>query len=106
MIRAVYTVEPKFPATDQHPDAVRYVIGGLWVDAIGPEPTLAEVQAIVLPPPLTAAELEAQAKAALNGGGTIDLFKLIEAVALWQAQLHLKTAAQARDEIAAIYKTL
>lgn len=49
-IRAIYlTEEPTFPATDQHPDAVRYVIGGKWVDATGGEPTEAEVDAIVSP---------------------------------------------------------
>lgn len=67
----------------------------------------AEVLAFLAPkPPLTVDELEAQAKAAFNAGGPVDLFKLIKAVALWQAGLHAKTAALARDEIAAIYKGL
>lgn len=35
MIRTVYSAEPKFPATDQHPDAVRYHFGDVWVDAVG-----------------------------------------------------------------------
>jgi hypothetical protein len=58
-IRCVYSEEPSFPATDQHPDAVRYQVGGYWVDAIGGEPTLGEVEAVVAPalPPH------------LNGGG-------------------------------------
>lgn len=49
MIRCVYSEEPAFPATDQHPDAVRYVIGGFWVDAIGGEPSAEDVQAILRP---------------------------------------------------------
>ncbi len=49
-IRTVYATEPKFPATDQHPDAVRYRVGEWWVDAIGGEPTQAEVDAFVAPP--------------------------------------------------------
>lgn len=43
---------PTFPATDQHPQAVRYPVdhptrGALNVDAVGPAPTLAEVDAIL-----------------------------------------------------------
>lgn len=42
---------PGFPATDQHPQAVRYAfdhptLGALNVDAIGAAPTLAEVNAV------------------------------------------------------------
>lgn len=46
----VYTAEPTFPATDQHPSAVRYKVGKFWVDAIGGEPTPDEVVAIMSPP--------------------------------------------------------
>lgn len=40
--------EPNFPATDQHPQAVRYAVdhpvaGLLTVDAVGPAPTATEV---------------------------------------------------------------
>lgn len=42
--------QPKFPATDQHPNAVRYLVGGYYVDAIGGEPTESEVQAVLNPP--------------------------------------------------------
>jgi len=49
-IRTIYEKEPDFPATDQHPDAVRYVVGKWVVDAIGGEPTRAEIQAILKPP--------------------------------------------------------
>lgn len=38
-------VEPRFPATDSHPDAKRYQIGGLWVDWTGTE---AEAVALLL----------------------------------------------------------
>lgn len=48
-IRVVYTEEPSFPATDQHPDAVRYQIGQYWVDAIGDAPTQADVDALLTP---------------------------------------------------------
>lgn len=49
-IRIVYSEEPNFPATDQHPDAVRYVVGPHIVDAIGGEPTLEEIEAVLHPP--------------------------------------------------------
>lgn len=44
-IRCTYDAEPAFPATDQHPDALRWQVAGLWVDAIGGEPTQAEIDA-------------------------------------------------------------
>lgn len=50
-IRCVYSQEPNFPATDQHPDAVRYIVAGYLVDAIGGEPTEAEVLAFLNPEP-------------------------------------------------------
>lgn len=46
-IRCIYVVAPNFPATDQHPDAVRYQVGALFVDAIGGQPTLAEIEAVL-----------------------------------------------------------
>lgn len=50
MIRVVYTEQPNFPATDQHPNAARYIVGQYWVDAVGaPVPTLADVQAFLTP---------------------------------------------------------
>jgi hypothetical protein len=58
-IRCIYTAEPSFPATDQHPDAVRYQVAGYWVDAIGGEPTQEEIDAVLLPPSVPH----------LNGGG-------------------------------------
>lgn len=50
-IRCVYHGhEPEFPASDQHPDAVRYKVGQNYVDAIGGEPTAEEVAAFLAPP--------------------------------------------------------
>lgn len=48
-IRCIYTYEPAFPAIDQHPDAVRYKVGALWIDALGGQPTQAEIDAILSP---------------------------------------------------------
>lgn len=50
-IRVIYSEEPKFPATSQHPDALRYHIGNLWVDAIGGQPTQEEIDAVLIPVP-------------------------------------------------------
>lgn len=62
-IRCIYSEEPKFPATDQHPSAARYRVGLHFVDAIGGQPTQAEVDAVLSPPPapepITAEELHA-----------------------------------------------
>lgn len=47
--------QPSSPATDQHPDAKRYgpitrANGGIvYVDALGGEPTLAEIEAVLAP---------------------------------------------------------
>ena len=50
-IRVVYSAEPDFPATDQHPDAARYELDAngrhWWVDALGGAPTEAEVLAVL-----------------------------------------------------------
>jgi hypothetical protein len=43
MIRVIYSEEPNFPPSDQHPDAQRYKIAEMWVDAIGAAPTEEEV---------------------------------------------------------------
>jgi hypothetical protein len=48
-IRCIYEEEPHFPASDQHPDAVRYTCSvGIYrfVDAVG-EPTVAELEAFL-----------------------------------------------------------
>lgn len=53
-IRCVYhNTEPNFPATDQHPDAVRYgpikrIDGSIvFVDAIGGQPSLDDINAVL-----------------------------------------------------------
>ena len=54
-IRVIYhNKKPKFPATDNHPDAKRYIIdhpdrGILYVDAIGDEPTIDEINVFLNP---------------------------------------------------------
>lgn len=52
-IRIVYWVEPNFPATDQHPDALRTTLtfegNTVWVDYIGDVPTVDDVDAVVHP---------------------------------------------------------
>lgn len=58
-IRCVYMMkDPGFPATDQHPDAKRETVGQYVVDYLGDvPPTLAEVEAIINPPPKSPADL-------------------------------------------------
>ena len=46
-ILSVYIREPKFSATDEHPDAARYQFGSYWLHALGGEPTTAEVKAML-----------------------------------------------------------
>ena len=41
-IRLIYEAEPDFPATQHHPDAVRYQVGEYWVDAVGGAPAQVE----------------------------------------------------------------
>lgn len=55
-IRTIYHGDaPKFPATDQHPQAKRYgplqLSGGrsVYVDAVGGEPTAADIEAVLKP---------------------------------------------------------
>lgn len=50
-IRVVYEAEPNFPATQQHPQAVRAKIGGYWVDYVGSAPSAQEVADHMSPPP-------------------------------------------------------
>lgn len=49
-IKCVYEKEPRLPPTDQHPLAERFKIGNRWVDAVGGQPTQAEVDAAINPP--------------------------------------------------------
>lgn len=46
-IRAIYDSAPSTPATNQHPDAVRYFVGPYIVDAVGGQPTQAEIEAVL-----------------------------------------------------------
>lgn len=81
-IRCIYSVQPKFPATDQHPSAVRYQIGALWVDAIGGKPTQAEIDAVLNPPVVPdPADRLAAIEAALIAKGTITKADVDTAVA-------------------------
>lgn len=48
-IYVIYESDPGFPATDQHPDAIRYIVEGKIVDAIGGPPSLAEIEAVLNP---------------------------------------------------------
>lgn len=58
-IRCVYHGhEPNFPSTDQHPDAKRYRIAGVVVDAIG-EPTEEEVLVFARRSPAAKAKIAA-----------------------------------------------
>ena len=56
MIIAIYSEQPGFPVSDQHPEARRYEIGGFVVDALGGAPTEAEVSAVMTPPPSAAVD--------------------------------------------------
>jgi hypothetical protein len=71
-IRCIYTVEPHFPATDQHPEAERYQVGGYWVDAIGGEPTEPEVLAVLNPPQPLAPLDQWRFWSVLEGAGLAD----------------------------------
>jgi hypothetical protein len=66
-IRCIYTSEPSFPATDQHPDAVRYFVDPYWVDAIGGQPTLDEINAVLTPPLPDLLPYQFRAMLALSG---------------------------------------
>lgn len=70
-IRVVYFAEPNFPATDQHPDAVRYFVGGKWVDAIDGEPTEADLSAFLNPPKIITVVTMRQARLALLAVGKL-----------------------------------
>lgn len=51
MTFVIWTEQPKFPATDQNPNCIRYKVGSVWVDTDNPTPpTQADVDAILSPP--------------------------------------------------------
>ena len=66
-ILCIYSAEPNFPATDQHPDALRYQAGGRWIDAVGGEPTADEIAAVLAPPRRLV--MKSQIIDRLNGAG-------------------------------------
>jgi hypothetical protein len=49
VIITVYSEAPRFPASDQHPEAKRYQVGSYVVDATGAAPTEAEIAAFLAP---------------------------------------------------------
>jgi hypothetical protein len=85
-IRVVYSQEPSFPATDQHPDAVRYQVDGYFVDAIGGAPSVEEVQAVLSPAPEPASPTLADLQAALITKGVITEADVTAAAATLAAQ--------------------
>jgi len=77
-IFAIYASEPKFPATDQRPDAQRFVVGKVWVDA-DVQPTQADVDAIIAPDSaaLAAGDLKAMNAALLEPGSLVRALGLV-----------------------------
>ena len=62
-IRCIYKGEPPtFSATDQHPDAVRYQVGEYWVDAVGGEPTLSQIEDLLTPRSTLLSQVDADAE--------------------------------------------
>lgn len=103
-IRIVYSAEPKFPASDQHPNAVRYVFGSLWVDAIDGVPTQQEVDAVLSPPDSTRVS-------ALKGDLSLqDLISRLQSATPIQIDSWLSanvtSLAQARTVLGAVVKVL
>lgn len=112
--------DPGFPATDQHPLAVRYpfdhpIAGALNVDALNGAPSQTEIDAILFP----VINKDAEARKALDADPAappnIDLFKLIKAKAISDEAYRLGIApgaltspqlASLRNRIAAIYAAL
>jgi hypothetical protein len=49
-ILVIYSSEPPFPASDQHPEAARYKVGDVFVDALDGEPSEDEVTEMLAAP--------------------------------------------------------
>lgn len=64
--------QPDKPASIQHPDCVRYTVGLYVVDAIGGEPTLEEIEALLFPRTVRVAAIEAERDGALLAGVSWD----------------------------------
>ena len=88
-IRAVYDQAPPFPASDQHPEAVRYQVSGRWVDAVGGQPTPAEVNALLAGPPMPDFGADVETEDAWRP-------KAIEAVSNLRAYLALQNPTNAQ----------
>jgi hypothetical protein len=86
MIKVLYSDEPNFPASDQHPDAMRYRVGDFWIDATGGEPTQAEIDAM-LNPPAPRSVMPFQASRALLQFGMLDTVEAAVAAANRETQL-------------------
>lgn len=73
-ICAIYEREPNFPATDQQPDAARYTVfpaflgRSVIVDAVGGEPTTADVDGVLNPRSARVRQIEEERDKALAGG--------------------------------------
>lgn len=84
-IVAVYQDEPPFPATDQHPQAVRYQVSGYWVDATSGQPTAQQV-ADYIAPPVPPYVSPFQARRALDNAGLRDAVEAAVAAATRDVQ--------------------
>lgn len=97
-IRCVYSSAPNFPAEDQAPGAVRYVVNGVTVDAVGGEPTAQEVTAFMAPAPATLAPSAAMQNLTglLEQKGVLTA-QDVQSVQLWQATEATPTAIAANQ---------
>lgn len=93
MICVIYSSEPKFPPTDQHPDCNRIQIGAFWVDYIGALPTQQEVDAIVNRPPIDRSDMD-------------NIEKSLKALGLVMASWNAKTPAQLKAAFKAAWDSL
>ncbi len=105
-IRTVYSQDPNFPATDQHPDAVRYQVGGYWVDAIGGQPSQADLDAFFAP----SVSAQAKVQAFLADSGRQQLITLLQnstpaQIDTWLTN-NVTTLAQARTVLGYVIKAI
>jgi hypothetical protein len=71
-----HMVPPETPATNQHPNAVRYgpyTIGGVewWVDATGGQPSQGDVEALLGTPTTKLKDYAAEKRRAVRNGGCV-----------------------------------
>lgn len=103
-ILVVYASDPPFPATVQHPEAVRYQVDRYILDALEGEPTLQEIDAFFNPPEKKRVEaFEADAE-------QVDLRDRLRTATPAQIDdwfnANVTTLAQARSVLKAIVKYL